>query len=57
MVMDRDLTWNGKHIVQCAGGVLWSCASETCMVLLTNVIPINSTKREKLLLSYWGDIC
>ena len=45
--MGGDLTWGGEHTVQCTDGVLWSCAPETCIILLTSVTPINLIKRQK----------
>ena len=45
MGMERDLTLGGEHTMQCADDVLLSCTLETCMVLLTNVTPINSIKK------------
>ena len=47
MVMGGDLTWGGEHTVQYTGDVLWNCAPETCIVLLTNVTPVNSIKKKK----------
>ena len=47
MVMEGDLTWNGEHTAQCTDDVLWNCAPGTCIILLTIVILINSTKRKK----------
>ena len=46
MVMDRDLTWSGEHTIQCTDDVLWNCAPETCIILLTIVTPINFKKGE-----------
>ena len=42
--MDGDLTWGGEHTIQCTDDVLWNCAPETCVILLTSVTPINSIK-------------
>ena len=36
----------GEHTIQCTCDVLWNCAPETCIVLLTKVTPINSRKRK-----------
>ena len=47
MVRDGDLTWGGEHTTRCVDDVLWNCAPETCILLLTNVKPINSKKRKK----------
>ena len=38
----RDLTLGGKCTMQYADDVLLGLTLETCVVLLTNVIPINS---------------
>ena len=46
MVMGGDLT-GGEHTTQCADGVLWSCAPETCIISLTCVTQKNSIKRKK----------
>ena len=45
--MEGDLRWRGEHRVQCTGDVLWNCAPETRIVLLTSVSPINSIKKGK----------
>ena len=34
-MMDRELTWGGEPTIQCTDDVLWNCAPETCMILLT----------------------
>ena len=44
MVMEGDLTWGGEHTIQCTDDVLWDCTPETYIILLINVIPINSIK-------------
>ena len=44
--MEGDLTWGGEHTIQYTVDVLWNCASETCIILLTGVTPINSIKRK-----------
>ena len=44
--MDRDLTGEGEHRVQCTGDVLWNSEPETCIILLTSVTLINSIKRK-----------
>lgn len=38
---ERDFAWGSGFTVQCAY-ILLSCILETCMVLCTNAIPINS---------------
>ena len=40
---DGDLTGGGKHTIQCTDDVF----VETCIILLTNVMPVNSIKRKK----------
>ena len=42
MEMVRDLTWGGEHTIQYTDDVLWNCAPEACVILLTSVTPINS---------------
>ena len=46
---ETDLTWACEHRVQCTHDILWNC--ETYIILLTNVTPTNSTKRNLFLLS------
>ena len=48
MVMDGDETWGGEHTTQCREDVLWNCAPETCIILLTSVTPINSIKWKEI---------
>ena len=43
-----DLTLGGKCTMQHADDVLLSYTLETCMILLTNVTPINSIKINKI---------
>ena len=47
MGMERDFTLGDGGTMLCADDVLLSCTLETCMVLLTNITPINSTKKKK----------
>ena len=47
MVME-DLTWGGEHTMQYTNDVLQNCTSETYIILLTNVTPINSIKNQKI---------
>ena len=47
MVMEGDLTWGGEHTIQYTDDVLLNCTPETCIILLTNVTPINSIKTIK----------
>ena len=42
MGMLRDFAWGDGHMMQCADDVFLRCTLETCMVLSTNVTPINS---------------
>ena len=35
MAMEGDLTWGSEHTMQCTDDVLWNCAPETCIILLT----------------------
>ena len=46
MEMERDFAWDDGHTLQCANNVLLSYTLETCMVLLTNLIPTNSIKKK-----------
>ena len=39
--MEGDLTRDGEHTMQYKGDVLWNCAPETYIILLTNVTLIN----------------
>ena len=43
--MEGHLTWGGEHTIQCADDVLYECTSETYIILLTNVTPINLIKK------------
>ena len=45
MGMERGLTLGGECEKQYADNILLNCILETCMVLLTNVTPINSIKK------------
>ena len=42
MVMEGDLTLDGEHTIQYTDDVLQNCALEICIIILTNVTPINS---------------
>ena len=44
MGMEKDLTLGGEYMMHYTDDVLLSCTLETCMVLLTNVTPINPIK-------------
>ena len=46
--MEGDWTRGGEHTVQYTDDVLWNCTPETCILLLTNVTPINSIKVKKI---------
>ena len=39
------LDLGGEHTIQCTDDVLWKCAPESCLILLTSVTPINSIKK------------
>ena len=45
MVMEGDLTWGDKHVVQYTD-VLQNCVPKTCVILLTIVTPVNSIKNK-----------
>ena len=47
MGVERDFTLGDGCTMQCADDVLVSCTLESCMVLGTNVTPINSIKVNK----------
>ena len=47
MGMEGNFTLGDWCTMQCADGMLLSCTLETCTVLLTNITPINSTKKKK----------
>ena len=47
MGTERNFAWGSGHTVQCADAVLLSCTLDTCMILWTNVISINSIKSHK----------
>ena len=40
--MEGDLTWGGDHTIQYTDDVLQNCTPETCVILLTDITPINS---------------
>ena len=44
MVMEGNPTWGGEHAIRGIDGVLWNCADETWIILLTSVTPIHSTE-------------
>ena len=46
-MMMEDLTWGGEYTIQYTDDVLQNCTPETCINLLTNVIPINSIQTFK----------
>ena len=48
MVIEVDLTWGGKYTIQYTDDVLQNCTSETFVILLTNVTPINSISKIQL---------
>ena len=51
MLTEGDLTLSSEYTKQHTGDVLDSCTAETYIILLTNVIPINSIEKEKNLSS------
>ena len=54
---ERDFAWGGECTMQRAGDVLTSCTLEACVVLGTNVSPINSVRKDKPLgLGPWGPL-
>ena len=49
MATEGDLTLDGEHTMQYTDDVLQNCSSETCIILLTNIPPINwINKKTKL---------
>ena len=48
MMMDGDLTRDDEHTIQYTDDVLQNCTSETFVILLTNVTPINSISKIQL---------
>ena len=44
MVTKGDLALGGDRTIQYTDDVLWNSTSETCIIVLTNVTLINSTK-------------
>lgn len=47
MVMEGVVNLSGEQMSQCMDDVLWHCAPESCVVLLTGVTPIHLIKRQK----------
>ena len=45
MVTEGDLTWGSEHTIQYIDDMLQNCTPETYIILLLNVIPINSIKK------------
>lgn len=45
MVMERDFIWSGDQTIQGTNDLLWNYALEICIILLTNVITINPSKK------------
>ena len=43
MVMDGDLPWGGEH----TDDVMWNCAPENCIILLTSVTPVINSVTKK----------
>ena len=44
MVTEGDLTVGGEYTIQYADDILWNCAPDSYIILLTTVTPINSLK-------------
>ena len=49
---ELGLAWPGEFTVPGTDGVLWNCASETYVMLLTSVNLISSIKRKNVCISY-----
>ena len=47
MGMEGDLTLGGEHTMKYTNDVLQNCTPETCIILLTDVTPMNSIKTKK----------
>ena len=43
MMMEGDLTWGGEYTIQCIHDMLYNCAPESYIILLTSV----SQKKKK----------
>lgn len=41
VVMERNLTFGGEHTMQYPDDLLLNCTLESCVVLLTNITPVN----------------
>ena len=39
--MEEDLTWGDEHTIQYTSDLLQNCATETYIILLTNITLIN----------------
>ena len=46
-------TGGGAHTTQCTDDVLWDCAPETCVILLTSGSPINSVIKKRI--TFWEE--
>ena len=46
--MEGDFIWGSEHTMHQTDDVLQNCASETYVILLTNIIPMNSLIKEKI---------
>ena len=58
MVIPGGLTCSDEYVVQCTDDVLWKCAPETSIILLTSVTPVNPIKGKNVsdqYLIYQGD--
>ena len=47
MEVEKEFAWGRRCTMQCADDVSLSCTLETCMILYTNVTPINLIKKRK----------
>ena len=47
-MMEGDLIWGAEYTVQHTDDILQNCIPENYIILLTNVIPINSIKNKPL---------
>ena len=52
MGIEKDFAWSNGCMMKCADDVLLSCILETCMVLWTNVTPVNSIFKKEVVLSW-----
>ena len=48
MLLEGDLTLGREHTIQYTDDVLQNCTPETYIVLLSNVTPVNSIKKKRI---------